>query len=298
MIQVAHVHADALECTPDYFRMFHVLITDPPYSKHVHASAMSHHVKDGNVEGKGVRKRELGFGHLSPEARAQVGVACAHVTRWGIVYSDVEDSHLMRDAGRVAGAEYLRTMPWVRYSMPQFSGDRPSQGFEHVLLFHNAEAPKSWNGASHITRFDGESDAEIPNPELAHLCLRGAEKHKAEKPLDQLLDLVSWFTEPGENVLDLFGGRATTALACKILGRNCVSLELNPEEVEKGNERLLASSINQPLWLRDYERVRRYIETDKEPTAKVTEGPAQIRAAARARDKQLAREFLERSAAA
>ena len=71
-----------------------------------------------------------------------------------------------------------------------------------------------------------------------HACLRGREKHKAEKPLDQSLDLVSMFTEPGEIVFDPCAGRAGLGLACRILGRQYVGCELDGDHWEIGAERL------------------------------------------------------------
>ena len=56
-------------------------------------------------------------------------------------------------------------------------------------------------------------------------ALRGQDKHPTEKPLDLMLDLVSWFSDPGELVLDPCAGSGTTALACRLLGRSCLALE-------------------------------------------------------------------------
>jgi site-specific DNA-methyltransferase (adenine-specific) len=54
--------------------------------------------------------------------------------------------------------------------------------------------------------------------------LRGEDKHKAEKPLDQALDLVEWFSDEGETVFDPFAGSGTIGLACRILGRSYLGI--------------------------------------------------------------------------
>jgi hypothetical protein len=262
--------ADALMISPEWCAQFHVLLTDPPYSPHVHGSAVS------QSKGRGARKREFGFASLTPRLRRAVGMACANVRRWGVVYSDVEHSSYMRISAEAAGAEYIRTLPWVRWSMPQLSGDRPAQGFEHVAIFYGTRSGrKHWNGPGNLTA-------------LLHNCLRGESKHKAEKPLDQCLDLVSWFSDPEENVLDLFAGSGAIGQACRLLNRNYFGLELDPEWVEKGNMRLLSPQLSDS----DFIRVNRWLEsTDYEPAAQ-GEGPTAERTARRLADKQRVRVAL------
>lgn len=255
------LNIDCKEMIP-YAHQFDVMITDPPYSAHVHASATS------QSKGRGTRHRDLGFDHLSDELRAAVHACASAVQRWSIVYSDVESAHKLRDMGG-----YVRTMAWVRWSMPQLSGDRPPQGFEEVLVFWGQQkGPKSWNGPGNLTHLD-------------HLAFRGEGKHKAEKPLDQMLDLVSWFTNPGDVVLDLFAGSGTTALACSLLGRSCVTTELSPEWCQSARDRIHGSRVSE----RDLTRVKRWLECDREPISALKEGPSVLRAQKRAEDKQRVR---------
>ena len=54
----------------------------------------------------------------------------ARVRRWSIIYTDIESVADWKRELELAGATYIRTLPWVRWSMPQLSGDRPPQGFE------------------------------------------------------------------------------------------------------------------------------------------------------------------------
>lgn len=223
-------NSDSLALSPGYARMFDVMITDPPYREYVHANATS------QSAGRGTRKRDLGFVSLSRRARRATAAWARDVKRWSVVYSDVEDSTLLRWAVQAHGVEYVRTMPWVRWSMPQLSGDRPPQGFEHVCCFH-PKGKKRWNGPGNLTH-------------LAHLALRGEEKHKCEKPLDQALDLVSFFTE------------------------------IDPSWASRAGQRLTGA-----ITPRDLERIRRWLDTDSEPVSSLTEGPSVARAQSRAFDK-------------
>jgi len=52
--------------------------------------------------------------------------------------------------------------------------------------------------------------------------------HPAPKPLLLLENVVNFYSLPGENVMDPFGGSGTTLLACEKLGRNAFILELDP----------------------------------------------------------------------
>jgi site-specific DNA-methyltransferase (adenine-specific) len=251
-----------------YAHEFDKMITDPPYSAHVHAAATS------QSKGRGTRKRDLGFASLSRRLRLRTAFYASRVRSWSLVYSDVEDSSWLRLAVQARGIEYIRTIPWVRWSMPQLTGDRPPQGFEHLLVFHPKGA-KQWNGPGQLTH-------------LNHLALRGEGKHKCEKPLDQCLDLVSWFTQPGERVFDPFAGSGAIGLACRILGRDYLGLENDEKWQPRAHARITASGLSE----RDTERLQRWIFRSDEPEA-VSEDPGPVRrATARKADKATGLAFL------
>jgi predicted RNA methylase len=64
-----------------------------------------------------------------------------------------------------------------------------------------------------------------------------------------MLELVADCSDPGETVFDPCVGRGTTALACRLLGRDCVAIERDEREAALATERETA-----PLIARD--RVR------------------------------------------
>jgi hypothetical protein len=221
-----------------------VMITDPEYSRHTHESAVS-----CNAAAGGTVERDFGFEHITPASRRWLARAAASVRRWSLMYSDVEGSPWLRIACQAANVEYVRTMAWVRWSMPQLSGDRPPQGFEHVLVFHRQRVgprggvkhlAKHWNGPGNLVA-------------LEHKCLRGEGKHKAEKPLDQALDLVAYYSDPGECVFDPRAGSGTFGLACRILGRSYVGVERSPHWAAYA-----AARLDAPLSERDVERFERW----------------------------------------
>ncbi len=270
-MSVTVLHADAL-----WLRELGVdadsMIVDPPYASRVHTKAVS-----ARTGGAGVRSRDLGFDCLSSALMARIALYASQVRRWSLVYCDAESTHLWREAMALAGVEYVRAVPWVRWTQPQMSGDRPPSGREEVLFFHRASGTKRvgrdwrldqlenaikpiakrWNGPGSLTH-------------LEHKALRAtrgatADKHPTEKPLDQLLDLVSWVSDPGETVIDPCGGGGTTALACALLGRSAVVLEQDATWAAKARERCAAAGLCD----RDSERVRRYVERTCEGATRV-----------------------------
>ena len=52
--------------------------------------------------------------------------------------------------------------------------------------------------------------------------------HPTMKPLKLIGKLVRNSTQPGDTVLDLFGGGGSTLIACEELGRKCRMMELDP----------------------------------------------------------------------
>ncbi len=227
------------DCRDAILTPYDVMIADPPYSDHVHKNATS------QSPGRGTRHRDLGFACLTDDLRDTIARLAANAHRWSIIYSDIEGLGSWRASTEKAGATYIRAMPWVRWAMPQLSGDRPPQGFELVTCYWGAQkGRKSWNGPGSLTH-------------LAHKALRGEGKHKSEKPLDQALDLVSWFSNPGEKILDPCAGSGTIGLACKILGREYTGYEIDPEWAEKANNRINATGLSD----RDAERYERWRDT-------------------------------------
>lgn len=235
-----------------------VLICDPPFRDWVHKKATS------QSKGGGTRHRDLGFDSLTPELREDIARIARNTKRWSLIYSDVETPHLWREA--VGGEEwrgYVRTIPWIRWSMPNLTGTMPCQGFEVISVFHGS-TKKHWNGPGDLVEID--PDYSYPDLDaLRELALRGSEKHKCEKPLDQALKLVSWFSDPGEVVVDATFGYGTIALACKILDRHFVGTDISQHNVDTAKARL------EEPFPRDKERIGRYIQSVLEDSSAMTD---------------------------
>ena len=128
------VHGDCLDtlrALPDA-SVQHV-ITDPPYSDHVHGKQRRQLRGNGNPH---VGFAPLGFGPLSDELRAACAEQFGRTTRrWVLAFCDVESQHLWQRDLAAARVRHVRVGAWVKVNgQPQLSGDRPAVGFEAIEI--------------------------------------------------------------------------------------------------------------------------------------------------------------------
>lgn len=259
-----------------------VAIFDPPYAAKVHSKAVS-----AGTGGAGVRRRDLGFGHLTPALQLRLASHAAQVRRWSVVFTDVESVGAWIAAMRLHGVEYVRSVPWVRWSQPQMSGDRPPTGAEMICVFHRAAGVarsgdpkpvrKHWNGPGNRVAYRSQDlgpDAEpLARSEYTAKSLRGRDKYSCEKPLDLMLALVSDYSDPGETVVDFTAGVGTTVLAAELLGRTGLGFEANAEAAARAGARVhhaieLAGTAGFGLSARDEERAVRWLVETRDEAAK------------------------------
>jgi site-specific DNA-methyltransferase (adenine-specific) len=238
------VHGDCLDVLPTLpDRSVAHVITDPPYSEHVHgksrAGASKKTLRDGNghitrcaIE----REVDFGFAHLTTEVMEAVADQCARLaSRWTLAFCDVESSHLWSGALRSAGLDYCRTGAWVKVgATPQFTGDRPGVGFEAVVVCHQP-GRKKWNGGGHAGVWTHLTCIDRGSPSgTADRC------HPTQKPLPLMTELVELFTDPGDIVLDPFAGSGSTGVACVRLGRRFIGIEKDATYAALATQRLEA----------------------------------------------------------
>ena len=63
-------------------------------------------------------------------------------------------------------------------------------------------------------------------------------QHPAEKPVELLSKIVESMTDPRNLVLDPFLGTGTTAIACKLLKRNYIGIEIDPKYKDMAENRI------------------------------------------------------------
>jgi DNA modification methylase len=179
------------------------VITDPPYSAITHSGARG---KGATTGGAHVL---LDFQHLDDsEWISIVGSAIEKARRWSVVFSDFD----LSKHARALSVPLIRAGVWVKNDpAPQFTGDWPGTGWEHVLVFH-PEGVKKWNGGGRpaIWRTNIEKNGNV---------------HPTQKPVALMEMLLADFTNYGETVLDPFAGSGTTGVAAVKMGRTFTGVE-------------------------------------------------------------------------
>lgn len=214
------LHHDACEdVLPTLDRVDHV-ITDPPYSEHVHtrSRAGSSLPDTGRSRACISRVKEFGFDAMTPETMKFCATQFARLaTRWVLVFSDVESVHEWKASFVERKLEHIRTGLWIKEgATPQFTGDRPATGAEAIEIAH-PKGRKRWNG--------GGTHAVWSYPIVLNRGSKDPRLHTTQKPLLLLKRLVSLFTDEGDVILDCFAGSGTTGVAAAMLKRKAILVE-------------------------------------------------------------------------
>lgn len=218
---------------------FDHVITDPPYSEHVHKNAMSGGRRHRLRMPHGTRI-ELGYDHISEEQIGRYAQEFARlVKRWIIVFSDLESAHLWNEAFVDAEIEPIRIGIWVKLgAMPQFSGDRPGSGAEAIVIGHKP-GKKSWYGGGRPAVYTIAREAGA------------ARIQDGQKPLGLMEMLLLHFTGPQDMILDPFAGSFTTGVAAFRDGRSCVGIECDEQRYNAAKtriERAMNNGWQDSLW--------------------------------------------------
>lgn len=183
------------------------IITDPPYSEATHNGARTRVGKNGSAD----NAASITFDSIA--ADDFIGFTeqfLAISKRWVVMTCD----------WRHCAELEARELPLVRFGVwtkpngaPQFTGDRPAQGWEAVAILHRTDAAKVWNGGGSRAVWN------IPTE---------SGDHPTQKPVRLLLDWVDKFSDPAGTILDPFMGSGTTGVAAVQMGRKFIGIEREP----------------------------------------------------------------------
>lgn len=229
------------------------ILCDPPYDEHTHTAqrqgctGYTEPTRPGATKAQFNRSRELGFDYLSAELRQVCARHFARIVRrWVLIFSDHEGSVLWGRDLRNAGLEVVRYGIWEKLgATPQFTGDRPAQGHEVIVIAHppppyKTTPKKRWNG--------GGRHALWRVPIVLNRGERGEQRvHTTQKPLALMEALVRDFTDEGDTILDPFAGSGTTLVAAERNGREGFGYELDAEYAEVARRRLEATHEQRSL---------------------------------------------------
>lgn len=220
---IAIYHGDSREVLPHLPQADHV-ITDPPYSDVTHRGAMTN--PDWAKSGGNAPHRLLDFDSIAFPDLTAIYQASAP-KRWLVSFLDWRYMLPLEGwcAEQATPLRFVRHGIWVKPNgAPQFTGDRPGQGWEAIAVLHaKAGGRMRWRGGGHhaVWTYPKQNEA-----------------HKTAKPLPLVRRLVEQFTDPGDLILDPFMGGGAVLRAAKDLGRRAVGVEIDERHCERAARRL------------------------------------------------------------
>jgi len=226
---------DILRALPD--KSIDHVVADPPYSSHTH-KGMVGTIGSGDLgDGKEVVARDCGFDPLSPSLRHAISFnACRVAKGWIALFSDWESTWLWRLSIEASGGSYRRSIPWIRWSSPQFSGHAPPTGSEAILMSKPVSRGRKWLNSSRVY--------------YNTTCLRAVNKigaHPTEKPEALMVEVLSDFAVANDIVLDMTCGSGTTLVAALRLGMRAVGIEKDQHWAQIAHERCEAETLGMTL---------------------------------------------------
>ncbi len=198
-----------------------LVLTDPPYGERTHAGART---RIGRIENVAL----VDFASVSGSTLRAIfgGISCS---RW--LVATMQWQHIAElEHNPPTGWNFVRMGIWVKPNgAPQFSGDRPSMGWEGIGIFHRDNVKLRWNGG-------GKRAVWTYNAVTSD--------HPTEKPLPLLREFAGLFSDPNGTILDPFMGSGTTLRAAKDLGRKAIGIEIEEKYCEIAAKRMSQSVMS------------------------------------------------------
>jgi DNA modification methylase len=198
---------------------------------------------------------------------------------WFVVCSPPELSGVYESALKNSGFDFYDRVIWHRtFGNQSQNGHRLSRAHTELLIYGRGLAQAHWDRVrvpSARLSIYGDKRADpsgkipgtvwvIPdNPEssvwtVSMVCGTFKERVgwcKCQQPIKLVARVISALTDPEDLVIDPFSGAGTTALTCRILGRNCVSWDIDPAYIENGQKRVNQITDSQLETLREQLRL-------------------------------------------
>jgi site-specific DNA-methyltransferase (adenine-specific) len=215
-------HGDCRLILPTLGEVDHTL-TDPPYSEATHKGARTaKKQRDGGISSI---SKLVHFDSLTDcELREVFDLIGAKVDQWLISFIDWRHVLALEQCPPEC-MEFVRFGMWDKPNgAPQYTGDRPSTGWEAIAILHKAGKRKKWHGGGSRAVWR----CNKPNAPL----------HPTEKPLELVEHLIRLFTDAGDTILDPFMGSGTTGVACMRTGRKFIGIEMDAKYFQIASKRI------------------------------------------------------------
>ena len=133
-----------------------------------------------------------------------------------------------------------KTFPFL--SVPKPSPREKNIGLDDMPEVVKSNLPLRDGSGNYVNNEYGDGSRSTRNTKTRNV-------HPTVKPLKLFSYLVTLGSRPGDVVLDTYLGSGTTAMACKMLGRNFIGIEISPEYCQIAKKRLSAVSNKLDCWI-------------------------------------------------
>lgn len=212
------------------------LIGDPPFGSRTH-DGQRHGRKDARYADPSqhplLSSRGIEYDPLSESDVHEISGSWSGRTRgWVCVFTSHDLAPHFEASLQMTGRYVFAPVACTQmYRNVRLAGDGPSNWTDHLVVARPRSNFAKWGalpGAYVGPPFDDGENALDRSKRI----VPGA------KPLWLMRAIVRDYTRPGDLVVDPFCGGGTTALACAIEGRRCITSEMDPDTYAKACARL------------------------------------------------------------
>lgn len=212
-------------------RSIKLTLTDPPYSVD--------YDKTWETKGRGGNENvHRAYSWDAKETAEKILTFLNLVPSDVLVMSYPVDRHLFHLAAALKEADLIlrKELVWVKNIISFWMGAKYQQKHEPILLCTRP------NGRMHAENVPADQATvfEFPKP-------RSHDLHPTAKPVELWEKFVLYHTEPGEDVLDFFGGSGTTMICAEKNGRRSCLMEIEPIYCDVILERFAKFSGKDPV---------------------------------------------------
>lgn len=198
------------------------VICDPPYSAHTHEGHNEGEEQTRSVTGQATREA-IAYDAVDADEVAHIVNSWATRCRgWFVAMTSHDLVPAYESALRAHGRYVFAPVPVIQ-KRPRLLGDGPASWAVYLM----ASRPRSLDFMGW-----GCLPGAYEAPTVKGSGIAGA------KPLGLMRAIVRDYSRPGDLVVDPFCGSGTTALACAMEGRRCVTSEVDPNTYDLAVRRL------------------------------------------------------------
>lgn len=112
------------------------------------------------------------------------------------------------------------------------------RNYEFILIAQKGSPSHRWNGGN-----------RTPNVWKIPKIIPSQKQHPTQKPVELMRKIIEIHSDKDDIILDPFAGHGTTAVAAKLLGRNFIGIEKDPEYCKIAEARVAAVPDHRQLEL-------------------------------------------------